>query len=137
MLIGMHLPIAAFVALAIVQPQSLAVVGAALTVEQFGYGFGFTAYMVYMMMVADGEHRTVALRPLHGVHGARHDAAGHARPAGSRTTSATCRFFLWVCLCTLPSFVAAALVRIDPAYGRKASPNPQLQAPESGAAGSG
>ena len=28
-------------------------------------------------------------------------------------------FFIWVCVATLPSFVAAALVRIDPAYGRK------------------
>jgi hypothetical protein len=58
MIIIMHAPIAVFLYLAAAQPEHLAVIGTALAVEQFGYGFGFTAYMVYMMMVADGEHKT-------------------------------------------------------------------------------
>ena len=46
------------VALALTQPANPWVIGAGLVVEQFGYGFGFTAYMMFMIMVAEGEHKT-------------------------------------------------------------------------------
>ena len=58
MIFVMHVPIGLFLLLAVTQPESLFTISAALALEQFGYGFGFTAYMVYMMMVADGEHKT-------------------------------------------------------------------------------
>jgi len=118
MLICMHLPIAAFVALALAQPESLAIIGAALTVEQFGYGFGFTAYMVYMMMIADGEHRTSHYAICTGFMALGLMLPGF--PAGwIEDQVGYPRFFIWVCLSTIPSFVAAALIRIDPGYGRK------------------
>ena len=47
LMICMHAPNLLFVLLAVLQPTSVAVVSAALAVEQFGYGFGFTAYMVH------------------------------------------------------------------------------------------
>ena len=58
MILIMHTPNLVFVYLAIAQPGNLLVVGGALVVEQFAYGFGFTAYMLYMMMVAEGENKT-------------------------------------------------------------------------------
>ena len=39
-------------------PHSLWLIGSAIALEQFGYGFGFTAYMLYLMWFADGEHKT-------------------------------------------------------------------------------
>ena len=54
LMIYMHLPNTVFVALAYWQPGGLWLVSAAIAVEQFGYGFGFTAYMVYMLLVAGG-----------------------------------------------------------------------------------
>ena len=30
-------------------------------------------------------------------------------------------FFTWVCLATIPSFIVASLVHIDPHFGRKSS----------------
>ena len=53
----MHAPNLIFVALALWQPQHVLLVTAGIAVEQFGYGFGFTAYMVYLLRVADGPHR--------------------------------------------------------------------------------
>ncbi|MEP7347668.1 MAG: MFS transporter, partial [Gemmatimonadaceae bacterium] len=55
---ALHLPDVVFLALAYLQPQHLGVVSAALALEQFGYGFGFAAYILFMLMIADGPHKT-------------------------------------------------------------------------------
>ncbi|MGB5217205.1 MAG: MFS transporter, partial [Smithella sp.] len=55
----MHFPDLIFVYLSHYQPQNLWLIGSAVAVEKFGYGFGFTAYTMYMIMVAQGEYKTV------------------------------------------------------------------------------
>ncbi len=50
----MHLPNLLFVALAVWQPSSLWWISAAVALEQWGYGFGFAAYLVFMLVVAGG-----------------------------------------------------------------------------------
>ncbi|MCD8313039.1 MAG: MFS transporter [Bacteroidales bacterium] len=52
------LPCAVFVFLSFVQPSNLLVINACVALDQFGYGFGFTAYMLYLMYFADGEFKT-------------------------------------------------------------------------------
>lgn len=128
----MHLPNTVFVALALWQPDSLALVSAAVAVEQFGYGLGFTAYMVYMLMVAGGHDG----RPgTDGAGGAsEHKTAHYALATGFMALGMMLpgmgagwlqeqlgytAFFVWACIATLPSFAAAALLRIDPEFGRK------------------
>jgi PAT family beta-lactamase induction signal transducer AmpG len=54
----MTLPCLSFVYLAMFQPSSVVVITIALCIEQFGYGFGFTAYMLYMMYFSEGEFKT-------------------------------------------------------------------------------
>ena len=54
----MTLPCLTFVYLAIWQPESLVLTSIAIAIEQFGYGFGFTAYMLYMMYFSEGELKT-------------------------------------------------------------------------------
>jgi MFS transporter, PAT family, beta-lactamase induction signal transducer AmpG len=117
----MHLPNLAYVALALWQPQGLAVVSTAIAVEQFGYGLGFTAYMVFMLMVAgEGEHKTAHYALCTGFM-----ALGMMLPGMAagwlQTQLGYVDFFVWVCLATIPSFAAAALIRgrIDPAFGRR------------------
>jgi PAT family beta-lactamase induction signal transducer AmpG len=118
MITSMYLPATAFIALALLQPGNLTVIGVALTAEQFGYGFGFTAYMVYMMMVAEGEHRTAHYALCTGFMALGMMLPG--MPAGwIQAHLGYVGFFTWVCLATLASFVVTALVRVDPAYGRK------------------
>jgi PAT family beta-lactamase induction signal transducer AmpG len=121
MLISMHLPIAVFVVLALLQPSNLAGIGVALTVEQFGYGFGFTAYMVYMMMVSAGEHRTAHYAICTGFMALGMMLPG--MPAGwIQDHFGYVKFFIWVCIATLPSFAATALIKVEPAYGRTTRP---------------
>jgi len=120
LLLAMHVPNLAYVALAAWQPASLWLVGSAVVVEQFGYGFGFTAYMVYMLMVAsqDAEHRTAHYAICTGFM-----ALGMMLPGMAagwlQTQLGYTHFFIWVCIATLPSFAAAALLTIDPAFGRR------------------
>ena len=54
----MTLPCLTFVYLAIDLPTNLMVISTAIAIEQFGYGFGFTAYMLYMMHFSEGEFKT-------------------------------------------------------------------------------
>lgn len=54
----MTLPCLTFVYLAICQPENLVLTSIAIAIEQFGYGFGFTAYMLYMMYFSEGELKT-------------------------------------------------------------------------------
>lgn len=54
----MTLPCLSFVYLSMCQPTSLVWISVALAIEQFGYGFGFTAYMLYMMYFSEGEFKT-------------------------------------------------------------------------------
>ena len=58
MVAAMNLPNLVYIFLSYVMPSSLWVVGASVAVEQFGYGFGFTAYMLYMIYVSEGKHKT-------------------------------------------------------------------------------
>ena len=120
LLFAMHVPNLAYVALAWWLPQNLSLVAAAIAVEQFGYGFGFTAYMVFMLMVAsqDAEHRSAHYAICTGFM-----ALGMMLPGMAsgwlQAQLGYLHFFVWVCIATLPSFAAAALVKIDPQFGRR------------------
>lgn len=54
----MTLPCFTFVYLSTALPSNPWIVGTAISIEQFGYGFGFTAYMLYMMFFSEGEFKT-------------------------------------------------------------------------------
>ncbi len=119
MLFCMHAPNLAYVWLATVQPADPFVISAAVVVEQAGYGFGFTAFLVYMMMVADGPHKTAHYAICTGFM-----ALGMMLPgmlSGQIQELLGYRwFFVWVCVATLPSILATARIKVDPAFGRKA-----------------
>lgn len=119
MILATHVPVAVFLVLALYQPTSLWLIGGALAVEQFGYGFGFTAYMLYMMLVADGPHRTAHYAICTGFM-----ALGMMLPGMAagwiEDQVGYVKFFAWVLLCTVPSFLVVARLKIDPEFGRKA-----------------
>ena len=58
MAMSLALPCAVYLFLALAQPQSIWVVYACVAFDQLGYGFGFTAYTLYMMYFADGQYKT-------------------------------------------------------------------------------
>lgn len=115
---AISLPDLVYVYLSYVQPASLLLVNSCVFVEQFGYGFGFTAYMLYLIYFADGEHKTahyaictafMALgMMLPGM------AAGWLQEVMGYQT-----FFIWIMICTLATFGVTALLKIDPNFGKK------------------
>ncbi|GGB96908.1 MFS transporter [Pseudoduganella buxea] len=112
-----HLPDLVFIYLSTALPQNIFVISAAMAVEQFGYGFGFTSYMMFMIMVSDGEHKTAHYAICTGFM-----AMGMMLPQMAsgylQQMMGYQNFFIWACLATIPAFVITALVRIDPAFGR-------------------
>ena len=58
MALAMKLPDLVYVYMAHSQPTNLTLISFCVSIEQFGYGFGFTAYLLYMMMISEGEHKT-------------------------------------------------------------------------------
>jgi PAT family beta-lactamase induction signal transducer AmpG len=118
MVCAMHLPDLIFVYLAYALPQNLLIINLAVAIEQFGYGFGFTAFTLVMIQAAEGEYKTV------------HYAIGTGFMALGMMLPAMCsgwiqellgyqHFFIWVVLTTIPGFIVTALIKIDPAFGKK------------------
>lgn len=110
MAIAINLPDILYVWLAIARPYNVWLTGGCVAIEQLGYGFGFTAFTLYLIYVAQGEHRTA-----HYAIGTAFMAAGMMFPgmiAGwIQDLIGYTGFFVWVCLSTLPGILAAMLVR--------------------------
>ncbi|WP_040560810.1 MFS transporter [Segatella oulorum] len=58
MALFMTLPCATFVYMSMFHPTNVVIISTCVAIEQFGYGFGFTAYMLYMMYFSEGEFTT-------------------------------------------------------------------------------
>jgi PAT family beta-lactamase induction signal transducer AmpG len=118
MVFAVHLPDAVFVYLATALPQSLVVVSACLAIEQFGYGFGFTAMMLYMIMVSDGASKTAHYAICTGLMALGMMVPGMISGKIQELLGYQ-HFFVYVCLMTIPAFIMAALVKIDPEFGKR------------------
>ncbi len=120
MVFAVHVPDLMFVFLSAYMPQDIFVISAAIAVEQFGYGFGFAALLLYMIMVADGAHKTAHYAICTGLM-----AMGMMIPGmySGRIQEylGYQNFFIYICIMTLPAFLMAALVKIDPEFGKKAA----------------
>jgi len=118
MVFVMHVPDLVFVYLASALPTSTVLISACLAVEQFGYGFGFSAFMLYMILVADGEHKTAHYAICTGFM-----ALGMMLPGmvsgWIQQHLGYQNFFIWACISTLPAFAMTALVKIPLAFGKE------------------
>ncbi|MEE4286280.1 MAG: AmpG family muropeptide MFS transporter [Mariniphaga sp.] len=118
MVFAMNLPNLMFVLLAFVQPESLWIITGSVVIEQFGYGFGFTAFMLYMIYVSDGKHKTAHYALCTGFM-----ALGMMLPgmiSGWIQEMIGYRyFFIWVMICTIPGFIIINYLRYDPKFGMK------------------
>lgn len=118
MVAAINLPNAVYIFLAYFQPESYLLVNIAVGVEQFGYGFGFTAYTLYMLYVSRGAHSTAHFAICTGFM-----ALGMMLPGMvSGYIEAFLgyqHFFIWVLVATIPSFLIVAITPLDPAFGRE------------------
>jgi len=122
MALAITLPQMAYVLLSTFMPENLIFINIAVAIEQFGYGFGFTAYMLYMIYFADGEHKTAYYAICTGFM-----ALGMMLPgmmAGwLQELLGYQHFFMWVILCAIPTLSLIPLLKIDRNYGKKTTPN--------------
>lgn len=118
MVIAINLPNVVYIFLSSALPESLLVINLAVGIEQFGYGFGFAAYMLYMLYVSNGPHQTAHYAICTGFmalgmmipgmfSGWLQEAIGYQY------------FFVWVLVATVPSFIVTMLIPLDKSFGRK------------------
>ncbi|MEM1138084.1 MAG: MFS transporter, partial [Bacteroidota bacterium] len=122
MVLAINLPNIVYIFLAYFQPESFYVISAGVAIEQFGYGFGFTAYMLYMIYMAEGPYKTAHFAlctafmalgmMLPGMFsGILQEAIGYQK------------FFIWVVISAIPGFIAAYFIPLDASFGKKTEKN--------------
>jgi PAT family beta-lactamase induction signal transducer AmpG len=118
MALAINLPHLAYVYMAYFQPENHWIIGLCVVIEQFSYGFGFTAYMLYMIYVSEGEHKTAHFAIATGFmalgmmipgmfSGWLQDIIGYKH------------FFVWVMLCMIPGILPVFFVKVKPEFGIK------------------
>ncbi len=116
MAFAMNIPNLVFVWLSYFPPDSLWLISASVALEQFGYGFGFTAYMLFMIYFSAGNHKTAHYSICTGLM-----ALGMMLPGmisgWIQELIGYQHFFVWVVLCTIPGFVLLNFLKIDPKFG--------------------
>lgn len=126
MLIAINLPNAVYIYLSYTIPESFFIILTCVAIEQFGYGFGFTAYMLFMIYVSEGEHKTAHFAITTGfmalgmmipgmISGWLQELIGYQH------------FFIWVMIATIPAFIVTKFIKIDPEFGKKTTEVDQEQ----------
>ena len=119
MVMAITLPDVVYVYLSYALPSSLFVVNACVFVEQFGYGFGFTAYMLYLIYYSRGEFKTA-----HYAFCTAFMALSMMIPglfAGALPELVGYRyFFIIVMACCAVTFIVTAFLKVDADFGKKA-----------------
>ena len=118
MVCAITLPDLVYVYLSYAQPEGLGIVNVCIFIEQFGYGFGFTAYMLYLIYFSEGEHKTSHYAMCTGFM-----ALGMMLPGMAagwlQETIGYQHFFIWTIICCLATFAVCAFLKIDPEFGKK------------------
>ena len=120
MALALALPCSVYLYMALVQPSNILSIYFCVALDQFGYGFGFTAYMLYMIYFSQGEYSTshyavcTAFMALSMMipgffAGMLQEALGYTG------------FFVMVMVCCVATVAVTAILpsRIDPSFGRK------------------
>ncbi len=121
MILTMHVPIIGFILLAHYHPTDIWNVYATVVAEQFGYGFGFAAFMMYLIYVAEGESKTSHYSIATGfmalgmmlpgmVSGYIQDYLGYGN------------FFIWVFVATIPGLILSRFLIYPNDFGKKSTP---------------
>lgn len=116
----MNIPISVYILLSYFQPMPGDIsIYFAIALEQFGYGFGFTAYMLYMLhFVGESKYKTAEYAI-----GTSLMALGMMLPGmisgAMKELLGYQHFFIYVIICSVPGIIAINFLKIDPAFGIK------------------
>ncbi|BDD07309.1 MFS transporter [Aureibacter tunicatorum] len=118
MILSLNLPNALYMLLAYYMPQNDYILTIVISLEQFGYGFGFAGFLVYLMYLSQGKYQTTHYALCTGLM-----ALGMMIPgmfSGMlQEELGYPLFFGWVLACSLPCLLLLKFLKIDPDFGRK------------------
>ena len=122
MVVAMNIPDLVYVFLSYTQTTNFFLINTAVAFEQFGYGFGFTAFMLYLIYISEGDHKTSHYAICTGFM-----ALGMMIPGmfsgWLQSIIGYQHFFIWVCIATIPAFIITKFIPLDPEFGRKNEEN--------------
>ena len=118
MALSLNLPNLLYIALAHFQPESILYAGTVVVIEQFGYGFGFAAYMIFLIYLAVGIFITShsALATVFMAMGMMFPGmvSGYIQEWLGYTG-----FFIWVGIAMIPALIMAKSVKYPKEFGKK------------------
>ena len=118
MLVAINLPDLVYVYLSFTQSSNMLIVNIMVALEQFGYGFGFTAFLLVLIYISEGNHKTAHYAIATGLM-----ALGMMLPGlisgWIQSMIGYKYFFVWVTISTIPAFVITYFLKIDPEFGKK------------------
>lgn len=118
MAIAMKLPDLVYVYLSHTQPENIHVISSLVVVEQFGYGFGFTAFMLYLIYVCDGIHKTSHYALATGLMAFAMMVPGYFSGLIQEHLGYSHYFYL-VIACTIPGLLILPFLKIDKDFAKK------------------
>ena len=118
MFLAMHLPIIGFILLAFFHPTSIYYIYAVVILEQFGYGFGFTAFMMYLIHVAEGESKTSHYAIATGFMALGMMLPGMLSGYIQKYLGYD-NFFIWVLIATIPGLILSRFLEFPKDFGKK------------------
>lgn len=118
MILALNLPNLFYVLLSIFTPESVLYASMVVVIEQFGYGFGFAAYLMYLIYLAEGISKTSHYAIATGfmalgmmlpgmISGYIQELLGYKG------------FFIWVVIAALPGILVVRYLKFPKEYGKK------------------
>lgn len=118
MVMAINIPHLAYVYMSFAQPENQLIIGLCVVLEQFSYGFGFTAYMLYMIYISEGKNKTAHFAIATGFM-----ALGMMLPGmfsgWLQEIIGYQKFFVWVMLCMIPGMIPVFFINVKPEFGIK------------------
>ena len=118
MVMAITLPDLVYVYLSYVMPSDLLVINVCVFIEQFGYGFGFSAYMLYLIYYSMGEHKTSHYALCTAFMALSMMIPGMFAGALQEAVGYQAFFLIVVGACSL-TYIVTAFLKIDPEFGKK------------------
>jgi PAT family beta-lactamase induction signal transducer AmpG len=118
MILALNLPNLLYAILAWSGTDSIWAVSGTVILEQFGYGFGFAAFLVYLIYIAKGPYKTAHYALATGFMALGMMLPGMASGYIQESLGYP-GFFIWVVLAALPSILLLKYVRYPEDFGKK------------------
>lgn len=118
MVLAISVPDLVYVFLSYFPTDNMLIVSSSIFIEQMGYGFGYTAYTLFLIYFARGEQQTSHYAISTGIM-----ALGMMLPGmisgNLQEIMGYQLFFIWIIACCCITFIVSALIKFEPDFGKK------------------